>query len=52
VTDHLKQFGTVEIERGEFHTLLEKALLQEANFLALPKDASTERILEIVNARA
>ncbi len=52
VTDHLKQFGTVEIERGEFHTLLEKALLHEADFLALPNDASTERILEIVNARA
>jgi len=51
VTDHLKQFGTVEIERGEFHTLLEKALMHGADFLALPTDASTERILEILNAR-
>ena len=51
VTDHLKQFGTVEIERSEFHTLLENALMHEANFLALPKDTGPERILEIVKAR-
>jgi leucyl/phenylalanyl-tRNA---protein transferase len=48
VTDHLKQFGTVEIDRAEFHTLLEKALTHEADFQALPKDASPERILEII----
>ena len=36
VTEHLKQFGTVEIERAEFHTLLEKALAHEGDFLALP----------------
>jgi leucyl/phenylalanyl-tRNA--protein transferase len=52
VTDHLKQFGTVEIERTEFHALLEKALAHSADFLALAKDASRERILEIVKARA
>ena len=33
VTEHLKQFGTVEIDRAEFHKLLEKALAHEARFL-------------------
>jgi leucyl/phenylalanyl-tRNA--protein transferase len=50
VTDHLRQFGTVEIERSEFHTLLEKALAQEADFSALPADANPGRILEIINS--
>ena len=45
VTEHLKQFGTVEIDRVEFHTLLEKALAHEADFSALPMDASPEDIL-------
>ena len=45
VTEHLRQFGTVEIERTEFHKLLEKALVHEAHFGALPKDASAEEIL-------
>jgi leucyl/phenylalanyl-tRNA--protein transferase len=48
VTDHLRQFGTVEIERPEFHKLLERALAREASFQALPEDASPEDILQIV----
>ena len=36
VTDHLRQFGTVELNREEFHRLLEKALDVEADFHALP----------------
>jgi leucyl/phenylalanyl-tRNA---protein transferase len=48
VTDHLRQFGTVEIERGEFHKLLERALAHEADFAALPKDASPEEILRLL----
>jgi leucyl/phenylalanyl-tRNA---protein transferase len=51
VTDHLKQFGTVEIDRAEFHTLLEKALTHEADFQSLPRDASPERILDVIKAR-
>ena len=35
VTEHLRQFGTVEIDRAEFHALLEKALAHEADFLRL-----------------
>jgi leucyl/phenylalanyl-tRNA--protein transferase len=52
VTEHLKQFGTVEIDRAEFHTLLEKALAHEANFRALPADASPQRVLDIIEQRA
>ena len=48
VTEHLKQFGTVEIERAEFHALLEKALAHEADFHALPTDASPSWVLDIV----
>ena len=52
VTDHLKQFGTVEIDRAQFHTLLEKALAHEADFSALPRDVSPERVLDILQQGA
>jgi leucyl/phenylalanyl-tRNA--protein transferase len=52
VTEHLKQFGTVEIDRSEFHALLEKALAHPADFHALPKDASPQQVLDIVEGRA
>src|SRR6185295_386413 len=52
VTEHLKQFGTVEIDRSEFHALLEKALAHDADFHALPKDASPQQVLDIVEGRA
>jgi leucyl/phenylalanyl-tRNA--protein transferase len=48
VTDHLRQFGTIEIDRSEFHTLLEKALAHEADFDALSPQASPEEVLDIV----
>jgi leucyl/phenylalanyl-tRNA---protein transferase len=48
VTEHLKQFGTIEIERAEFHTLLEGALAHEADFHALPPDASPHWVLDII----
>ena len=51
VTEHLKQFGTVEIDRTEFHTLLENALTHQANFHALPATASPEQVLETFGAR-
>jgi leucyl/phenylalanyl-tRNA--protein transferase len=53
VTDHLRQFGTVELNREEFHRLLEKALDVQADFLRLPTDATPETILSILDgARA
>ena len=51
VTEHLRQFGTVEIERAEFHTLLEKALAHEADFAALPADARPEHMLAAFTGR-
>ena len=50
VTDHLRQFGTVELNREEFHRLLEKALDVEADFLRLPTDAPAEAILSILDS--
>jgi leucyl/phenylalanyl-tRNA--protein transferase len=52
VTEHLRQFGTIEIERDAFHKLLEKALSHQAAFHALSLDASPARVLEIVHAAA
>jgi leucyl/phenylalanyl-tRNA---protein transferase len=48
VTEHLRQFGTIEIDRAEFHTRLERALAHKADFLALPTDASPQHILDIL----
>lgn len=48
VTDHLRQFGTIELNREEFHRLLEKALDVEADFTRLPFDADADQIIEIL----
>jgi leucyl/phenylalanyl-tRNA---protein transferase len=48
VTEHLRQFGTIEIERAEFHSLLETALAHDADFLRLPADVHPDRILDII----
>jgi leucyl/phenylalanyl-tRNA--protein transferase len=48
VTDHLRQFGTVELGREEFHRLLEKALDVEADFHALADNASPDTVLEVL----
>ncbi len=48
VTDHLRQFGTIEIDRADFHRLLEAALQVQANFYRLPRETPTETILNIV----
>ncbi|MFT3731702.1 MAG: leucyl/phenylalanyl-tRNA--protein transferase [Hyphomicrobium sp.] len=40
VTDHLRQFGTIELDRMTFQRELERALSKDANFYALPKDAT------------
>jgi leucyl/phenylalanyl-tRNA--protein transferase len=48
VTDHLRQFGTVELNREEFHRLLETALEVEADFKRLPLNADADKIIEIL----
>ncbi|PPC85239.1 MAG: leucyl/phenylalanyl-tRNA--protein transferase [Hyphomicrobium sp.] len=52
VTEHLRQFGTIELDRSEFQTELENALLAEANFNALRHDVSGEKIAELLAAKA
>jgi leucyl/phenylalanyl-tRNA--protein transferase len=52
VTEHLRQFGTVEIDRPQFHGLLEKALAHEADFHALPDDATPQQVLDILGQRS
>jgi leucyl/phenylalanyl-tRNA---protein transferase len=51
VTDHLRQFGTVEVDRKQFHTYLEAALLAPGDFLALPKNANGQEAMAVIDAR-
>jgi leucyl/phenylalanyl-tRNA--protein transferase len=48
VTDHLRQFGTIEIDRDAFHRHLDAALGQSADFMRLPLNASGADILHII----
>ena len=52
VTEHLKQFGTMEIDRTEFHSLLEKSLAHAADFLRLPTDASPDHVLDLIEGKS
>ena len=52
VTDHLRQFGTIEIDRDEFHHRLELALKHKGDFLALPREAEPEQVLAMVERAA
>jgi leucyl/phenylalanyl-tRNA--protein transferase len=52
VTEHLKQFGTMEIDRAEFHSLLEKSLSHTADFSLLPMDASPQLVLDVIEGKA
>lgn len=51
VTDHLRQFGTIEVERAEFHNQLERALRAEGDFFRLEREPEPSRVLDIVLAR-
>jgi leucyl/phenylalanyl-tRNA---protein transferase len=48
VTEHLRQFGTIEIVRTDFQVLLEAALPVDGQFHRLPHDASGFEVLEII----
>jgi len=48
VTDHLRQFGTIEIERDDFHRHLDHALGQQADFMRLPLGTSGADILGVI----
>jgi leucyl/phenylalanyl-tRNA--protein transferase len=49
VTDHLRQFGVIEIPKGRYQSLLEKALTTPANFLTLPRQVTGQRILQSIS---
>ncbi len=49
VTDHLRQFGAVEVSRSEFHKLLSEALRVHCGFHALGLDASPAEVLQLVS---
>jgi leucyl/phenylalanyl-tRNA--protein transferase len=50
VTEHLRQFGTVEVERDDFQRLLDEALRHDGDFLRLPRDATAEEVLAIIES--
>ena len=47
-TDHLKQFGTIELEREQFHVELSKALATEGRFDALGRNVSGEDAVAVI----
>ena len=48
VTDHLRQFGTIELDRTAFQDELDRALSFEARFDALPGNMSGEDIAKLI----
>ncbi len=52
VTEHLRQFGTVEVNRKAFQARLDSALQVEADFRALPLTSSAAAITKLVSASA
>ena len=49
ITDHLSQFGAIEISRLEYRALLNKALhIENTNFYGLSEEASPEFILQSI----
>lgn len=49
VTDHLRQFGTIEVGRGEFQSRLEEALKVPADFHRLGPDVTPDEILSHID---
>ncbi len=47
-TEHLAQFGTLEVDRAQFQTMLADAMHVRAEFHALPTATTPDQILEIV----
>ena len=48
VTDHLRQFGTIEVDRPAFHKALEAALPRLCDYKRLPLDATPAEIIDII----
>ena len=52
VTEHLRQFGTVEVGREDFHGRLDSSLQVRGDFSALDLNATPETILAILHDAA
>lgn len=52
VTDHLRQFGTIEVDRTTFQSELDLALQHDGNFFALPANSTGADVVEILSARS
>ncbi len=50
VTEHLRQFGTVEVERPAFHTALEASLPLYGDYRRLAANASPSEIIAIIES--
>jgi leucyl/phenylalanyl-tRNA--protein transferase len=50
VTEHLRQFGTIELDRAAFQAELEKALNHDADFFALPRNAPGAEVAAIISS--
>ncbi len=48
VTEHLRQFGTLELDKAAFLAELEPAMNAKADFLALPETTTAEAVLAII----
>lgn len=48
VTEHLRQFGAMEIDKDEFQSRLHQAVELVADFARLPSDVTPEQVLGIV----
>jgi leucyl/phenylalanyl-tRNA--protein transferase len=49
-TAHLKQFGAIDVDRRQYHRLLEAAIARRADFNALRRDATGAEVLEAIAA--
>jgi leucyl/phenylalanyl-tRNA--protein transferase len=49
VTEHLRQFGAIEISRPEFHKRLSEALQVHSGFHELPLGAAASDVLQLVS---
>jgi len=52
VTEHLRQFGVIEVPKERYHKLLEKALTTPANFFALTREADGQSVLQSISQRS
>lgn len=49
VTEHLRQFGTVEVDKNAFQTMLDEALEVSAAFSRLERNVTPEQVLAILD---